>query len=184
MATRNCKDDLIDAAVRLFAREGFRSTGIDRLLSEAGVAKMTLYKHFENKDDLIAAALEKASLANIAHLESSLKGDGPNRLLSFFDALGEWCSSDDFSGCVMLNAAAEFKDADHPVRLVVRRHAERLHDLLRRLSREAGAADPDEFADQMMLLVEGAIEVAAVSGVGASAATAKKAARTLLDAAA
>ncbi len=180
---RNRRDDLIAAAGRLFAQEGFQGTGIERLLAEAGVAKMTLYKYFKSKDELVAAALERASVEHIARLESSLEGAGVERVLSLFDALRSWCGSEGFSGCLLLNAVAEFKDPEHPVRVVVRRHAERTRDLVRRLVSETPAADPDRLTDELMLLVEGSIELAAVQGCSSCTDTAKRAARTLIAAA-
>lgn len=177
------RDDLVSAAARVFARDGFHGVGIERVLAEAGVAKMTLYRHFKSKDELIAAALEQASVENVAGLESRVSGDGVERVMSLFDALGAWCAGDDFNGCVLLNAAAEFKDRDHPVRVVVRRHAERVRGLLRRLVGELDVADPEALTDELMLLVEGAIEVAAISGCASCTETAKRAARTLIHAA-
>ncbi len=179
---RNTRDDLIDAAGRLFAREGFTSTGINRVLAEAGV-EMTLYKHFKSQDELIAAALEQASVSNLAFLESNLSGSGAERVLSFFDVLARWCTVKNFSGCIMLNAMAEFKDPKHPVRVVVRRHAQRLRDLLGRLVNEAGITNADELADQLMLLVEGMIEISSIEGCVSCGGTAKRAARTLIAAA-
>lgn len=176
------RDDLVSAAARVFARDGFHGVGIERVLAESGVAKMTLYRHFKSKDELIAAALEKASVEHIAGLESQLSGDGVERVMSLFDALASWCASSDFNGCVLLNAAAEFKDRDHPVRLVVRRHAERLRDLIRRIVAELGPGDADALTNQLMLLVQGVIEVAAISGCASCTDTAKRAARTLISA--
>jgi len=175
------KDDLVECAARVFAREGFHATGIDRLLSEAGVAKMTLYNHFGGKDELIAAALERSSEASMAFLESKLCGEGAERLLSFFDALGSWYASKDFHGCVLLNAAAEYKDPEHPVREKVRAHTDRQLALLRELAAGAGAADPDALAEELMLLVQGSIEAASVGCVDRSAAAAKRAARALVE---
>jgi len=181
--SRNCREDLIAAAGRLFQQEGFQGTGIDRLLAEAGVAKMTLYRHFKSKDELVAVALERASVEHIAALESSLEGEGVERVLSLFQSLRAWCGVEGFSGCLLLNAVAEFKDPEHPVRVVVRRHAERTHDLVRRLVGETPANDPDRLADELMLLVEGSIELAAVHSCPSCTDTAKRAARTLIDAA-
>ncbi len=112
-----------------------------------------------------------------------VQGEGVERVLSLFQSLRAWCGVEGFSGCLLLNAVAEFKDPEHPVRVVVRRHAERTHDLVRRLVGETPANDPDRLTDELMLLVEGSIELAAVHSCPSCTDTAKRAARTLIDAA-
>jgi len=180
---RNCREALVDAATRVFAREGFHSTGVDRVIREAGVAKMTLYNHFGGKDELIAEALRRASAEQLEEIRQKLSGEGLERALSYFDALGTWFECGDFHGCLLLNAAAEFKDPSHPARAAVTEHVENQLALLEDLARGAGARDAREAAESLMLLAEGAIEVAKVRGCGRSAASAKRAARTLLEAA-
>lgn len=179
---RSRREELVDAAARVFAREGFHSTGIDRLLSEAGVAKMTLYNHFKSKDELIAAALERASESHFAEIRAALSGVGAERVMSYFDALRAWFASPGFSGCVMLNAAAEFKDGEHPVRRVVRAHAARQLALLEDLAAGAGARDARAMGESLQILAEGAIEVAKVTGDWGCAERAKSAAKVLLAA--
>jgi len=178
------KDDLVDAAKRVFSREGFHGSGIERVLAESGCAKMTLYNHFAGKDDLIVAALECASAERLAGIESSLTGSGAERVLSYFDALGTWFTTGTFAGCLFLNAAAEFKDPAHPVRVVVREHAEKQLALLERLVAGAGVGEPGPLASQLMLLAEGAVEMAKITGDPGSAAVARTAARVLLVSAA
>ena len=174
------RDDLIAAAERVFAAEGFHGTGIERVLSEAGVAKMTLYNHFKSKDDLIAAVLETASARKLAEIEDSLTGRGGDRVLSYFAAMSGWFGCEEFSGCLFLNAAAEYKDADHPVRKAVRAHTDALEELFARLVNEAGGAEPSATAAQLMLLAEGAVEMAKVRGCSGAADTARAAAVTIL----
>ncbi len=179
---RNCRETLIEAAAAVFAREGFHSTGVDRVIKEAGVAKMTLYNHFGGKDELIAAALQRRSEQHLAALRDGLRGEGLERALSFFDALGSWFACAEFSGCLFLNAAAEFKDPAHPARREATAHADRMLAMLEELARGAGVDDPKAAAEALMLLAEGAIEVAKVRGCATSAASAKRAASTLLEA--
>lgn len=180
--SRDCREALVEAAVRVFAREGFHSTGVDRVIKEAGVAKMTLYNHFGGKDELIAAALRRRGEEHLASLREGLSGEGLERALSFFDALGAWFGCGDFHGCLFLNAAAEFKDPDHPARREATAHSDELLALLEELAEGAGVADAKATAEALMLLAEGAIEVAKIRGCATSAAAAKRAARTLLEA--
>ena len=87
------KEHLIQTAVELFRRRGYHATGIDRIIAEAGVAKMTLYKHFRSKDDLIVAALRRWDEDSRRWLIRAIeeRADEPyERLLALFDVLDEW----------------------------------------------------------------------------------------------
>ncbi len=92
MATR--RDHLIDTALRLFYQQGYHATGIDRILAESGVAKMTLYKHFRSKDELILAALQLRDERFRNWLMAEMEAASPDpveRLLAMFDALEQLC---------------------------------------------------------------------------------------------
>ena len=112
------RDHLVDTASRLFQRHGYHATGIDRILAEAGVAKMTLYNHFKSKDELILAALrrrdEQFRNAFMRNVERRAK-DPRARLLACFDVLAEWFAESGFSGCSFINAAGEFAAPDDPI---------------------------------------------------------------------
>lgn len=185
-AQTGARDRLVDAAVRLFGEEGIRAVGIDRLLAEAGVAKMSLYKHFKGKEGLVVAALRRKDElfreAFRATIES--RREPRARLLGVFDALERWFARPDFRGCVFLNAAAELPEGGCPGRRVIAEHKAWVLGQLRTLSREAGAPDPEGLAAQLMLLFDGAIARAYVTGDSSVARDAKRAAEALLDAAA
>ena len=135
---RNKREELVETALDLFMREGFHATGIDRILAEAGVAKMTLYHHFRSKDELILAALrlrdERFRNEFMRRVEKS--GDDPAlRLHAIFDVLGEMFDAKTSRGCTFINACAEYGDRDSAIhciaaehkRLVVKRFVERNH---------------------------------------------------------
>ena len=182
-ADPNPRDRLIDAALRLFNAGGFHASGIEAILAEAGVAKMTLYNHFTSKDDLILAALRRRD-ERFRHWfvrAVERRAETPaGRLLAAFDALGEWFAGADFHGCLFINASAEFGAADHPAHAAAAEHKRLIRRHVLGLAREAGATSPDALADQLMLLIEGAIVLAHVCGDRNAAATAKGAARPLL----
>ncbi|HDL16453.1 MAG TPA: TetR/AcrR family transcriptional regulator, partial [Rhizobiales bacterium] len=93
MARPSKKEHLVDTAVKLFGRDGFNATGIDKILQEAGVARMTLYKHFKSKDELILAALRRRDEQFRIWFKSAVEktgGSPAQRLLASFDALEEW----------------------------------------------------------------------------------------------
>ena len=186
MPASNRRDHLVETALTLFASEGFHATGIDRILAEAGVAKMTLYKHFRSKDDLIVAALRLRSERFQEDLarEVERRARRPvTRLLAMFDVLGDWFRSRDFAGCTLVNASAEFGDPSHPAHAAAAEHKRRVGRYVRDLAETAGARDPGRLSEQLILLLEGATVLAQVCGTCDAATRAKEAARTLIAAA-
>jgi len=177
------REHLIDTALEIFYRDGFHATGVDRIIAESGVARMTLYKHFKSKDDLILAALRRRDerFRNWFSRAVERQGETPGaRLLAIFDALDEWFSSKGFSGCMFINASAEFADPANPVHRTAAEHKNLMLRHVRELAEAAGAADPDQLAHGLMLLMEGAIVMRYVAGDKKAAAHAKTAAETLL----
>src|SRR4051812_50145349 len=114
------RERVLETAYRLFSRHGTRAVGVDRIIAESGVAKMTLYRNFASKDDLILAFLERREERwTRAWLQASVeeRADSPaERLLAIFDVFGEWFARDDFEGCSFINVMLEVADAQHPVR--------------------------------------------------------------------
>jgi len=188
MARPSKKEHLVETAVRLFGREGFHATGIDRILQEAGVARMTLYKHFRSKDELILAALRRRDEQFRTWFKSAIErrgGTPAQRLLASFDALEEWFqgqafSGMPFSGCSFINAAAEYAETAHPVHQVAAEHKRLILEYLRLLCSSAGARNPDTLAWSIALLHEGAIVTAQVSADPRAASGAKEIARLLM----
>jgi AcrR family transcriptional regulator len=181
-ARSGARERLIEAAARLFGTDGIRAVGIDRLLAEAGVAKMSLYKHFRSKDELVVAALRRKDelfRETFAAMIGSRR-EPRARLLGVFDALERWFARPDFRGCAFLNAAAELPEVGCPGRLAVAEHKAWVLGQLRTLSHEAGAADPEALAAQLMILFDGAIARAYVTGDAGVARDAKSAAEALL----
>lgn len=188
MARASKKEHLVETAVKLFGQEGFHATGIDRILQEAGVARMTLYKHFRSKEELIVAALRRRDEQFRIWFKTFIErtgGSPAERLLASFDALEEWFAGKAFSGlpftgCYFINASAEFSDHSHPVHRVAAEHKRLILEYLRLLASSAGARDPDSLAWSISLLHEGAIVTAQVSGDDNAAAGAKEIARLLM----
>lgn len=181
--TSSRRDQLIDTALDLFLENGFHATGIDRILAEAGVAKMTLYKHFRSKDELILAALKRRDerfLAWFMDAVERLGGTPRDRLLGIFDALGEWFSAKDFRGCLFINASAEFGQPDNPIREAAREHKRLVFNYVRGLTAAADARDAESLAKGLCLLMEGAIVMARVANETDSAGQARRAARVLI----
>lgn len=156
--TPSPRDRLLDTAGALFQRYGFRAVGIDRILAASGVAKMTMYRYFASKDEMIAAYLEQAdaqfwSWANAA-MESAPTPAA--KLLTLFEAAGELASSPECLGCVFQGAAMAFPDIEHPAHQRAVRHKRGVRTRLTALAKRAKLSHPDAVGAQLALLLDGA----------------------------
>ena len=157
---------LLDAASALFYARGIRAVGVDLIADEAGTTKKTLYDCFGSKDALVALYLRRRAIRWQEFLRSRLDdpaGDAGDRVRRVFDALEEWHESGE-RGCAFVNAYAEVGSANDPAVMVIRAEKQWMHELFRRLAREAGAADPDTAGTLLHLLYEGALVQATAGG--------------------
>ncbi len=180
------RDRLIDTALDLFNSNGYHATGIDRILAEAGVAKMTLYNHFGSKDALIEAALARRDERWRAWFRNAVarRAETPRgRLLAVFDALDEWFARPDFHGCMFIRAAGEYAGHDHPIHAIAAEHQRLVLADLRDLAAATGARRPARLSREIMLLALGAMVATQVNGPVGAGSAAKKAAATLIEAA-
>jgi AcrR family transcriptional regulator len=133
------------------------SVGVDTIIAEAGVAKMSLYRHFPTKDDLIVAYLERSSEQFWAWFEGSLGTAGPRQqLMRIFQELGKFTTSPACFGCMFQLAAADFPDPEHPAHRIALAHKTAVINRFRDLAARAGSHDPDALAAQLFLLMDGA----------------------------
>ncbi|MBK7403139.1 MAG: TetR/AcrR family transcriptional regulator [Phycisphaerales bacterium] len=178
------RERLLQTAQRLFGEQGIHATGIDRIIAEAGVAKMTLYKHFAGKDELVVAALRRKHEVFREFFRAIVESrqEPRGRLLAVFEAQERWFARPDFRGCYFLNAAAELPEANCAARRAVAEHKLWVLGQFQELCRGVGAPEPDRLADELMLLFEGAIARAYVTGDATAARAARRAAAALLEA--
>lgn len=178
------QERLLRATEHLIYQGGIHATGMDLIVKTSGVARKSLYKHYPNKDALVAAALQARDERWMQwFIATTTRAATPReRLLSVFDALQEWFESDGFRGCAFINAAGEISDPAHPIRAVSRLHKARLLEHVLHLAQEARLPDPDEAARQLLVLIDGAIAVALVSGDVSITASAQRAAAALFPA--
>jgi AcrR family transcriptional regulator len=157
------RERLVAAAIELFYRNGFTAVGIDHIIAKAGVTKTTFYKHFESKDDLMVAAVQRRDEWEAAAWERAVCNIGGNdparQLLAFFDVLDVWFNDAEFRGCMFMNAAAEFPNPNDPVHQAAVVHKKKNQDLWRRLARAGGASasSADTFVDCFSAMFEGAL---------------------------
>jgi len=178
------RERLVDVAIELFYRHGFHSVGIDRVLAAAGVTKTTFYKHFESRDELVAAAVAKRDeWERRAWMGAvrKLAGDDPRaQLLALFDVLDVWFNDPAFRGCIFINAAVEHADPADPVHRAAAAHKRASVDWYRSLAEAAGLREPGAFADRYNLLVEGTLVVRHVQGRNDAARSARRMAELLI----
>jgi AcrR family transcriptional regulator len=159
------RDRLLDAADRLFYREGVRAVGIDRVLEEADAAKASLYQHFGCKDQLVASYLERRTAGARAHIETYLADTPPSqRALKFFDWVVEWAESKDFRGCPLQHTVSELTDAAHPARSIAHAQREWFTERFLEWTKAAGAKDPKVMARALVVLFDGAVAGSEVDG--------------------
>ncbi len=179
------RDALLDTAEALFARQGYRAVGIDTVLAQAGVAKMTLYKHFKSKEELIAAVLERRGdtiAAELAERIAAAPAEPRARLLAVFDWLAEAVRSPQFHGCLFIKAASEYPTTEDLPRQAALAFKEGCRTLLEGLCRDVSSDDPEGLARQLQLLLEGALVMAFLQRNPQAAGDARWAAEALLAA--
>lgn len=179
----NKRDELVSKALKVFYRDGFHATGMDKLVVETGVSKTSMYKHFRTKEELILAALRlrDENFRDWFFKRIDEMGETPaEQILVSFDALKEWFEEDEFRGCMFIKAGAEFQDPDHPIHVQAAEHKQFLLDHFTSVAEKAGAQDPHKLACQIVLLQEGAIVSAVLLQHCDPARDAKDAAKKLL----
>ena len=176
MATANSKalkskeipprERILAVAAELFYREGIRAVGVDAIASAAGTNKMTLYRHFPSKDELVAEYLRRmgeGESSTCDAFEQKHPGDPQSQLADWLGAMATAIASSDERGCPLSNAAVELRDRNHPARKVIETFKLKQRQRIADLCKSAGLRDPDMLADELYLLLEGA-HVAAQSG--------------------
>ncbi|PMS10454.1 TetR/AcrR family transcriptional regulator [Trinickia caryophylli] len=160
---------LLRAADELFYREGVRAVGVDAVVERAGVNKMSLYRQFSSKDELVVAYLERASERFFERFETSLAkhpGDPVRQIAQYFEDLSARASVEGYRGCPFVNVSAEFPDAQHPARQCVARNKAELMSRLIALANAAGADDPLYLANAFALMIEGIYAASQTYGAG------------------
>jgi len=183
MRRSEIRGHLLDTALRLFNLHGYHATGIDLLIAEAGVAKTTLYRHFETKEDLILAALERRDEQSRAEMRIFVEqrtNDPYERLLATFDFLEASVRDKQFRGCIFMSAAGEHKEAVDPVFRAALMHKRLVLAYFEELAHAARFAEPKRIADTINLLHEGATAIAQMTRTGEPVRQSRRMAVSLL----
>jgi len=178
------REELIKTALALFAKNGIHATGIDTIVEQSGVTKKTLYAHFRSKEELVLAVLRQydgmARNEFMRRVESG--GKTPKtRLLAIFDFAERWFQQSNFYGCLFINTIGEYSDNDTAIRQICQDYKKLVKAYILSLCEQVGTSDPQELAEELALLLEGATVTAQVSQNPQTAKIAKRAAKVLID---
>lgn len=179
------RDKLLETAIDRFYTHGFHAIGLDQILTEVGVTKTTFYNHFESKDQLILEALERRELwEGKAFLQraTELAGDDARAmLLAMFDVLDEWFNHPDYFGCMFLNVCVEFPLPNDPIHQAGTQNYQQMTTMIAGVAQRAGAEDPDELAEHLTILIQGAFTHRQVRNDNDAAAKARDVAEVIVD---
>ncbi|WP_205473072.1 TetR/AcrR family transcriptional regulator [Nocardioides sp. SYSU D00038] len=157
--TSEARDRLLRIASGIFYAKGIHSVGIEEIVATAEVTRSTLYRHFPSKEDLVVAYLDSASLAERQQVAALIADDQSpeDAVRSVAAAVAAQIRNPVFRGCAFLNAAAEYPDADHPVRRAVRDHRQWFLDTVTTLVERLPDRPPAHAAELFVLLRDGAM---------------------------
>ncbi|WP_179498941.1 TetR/AcrR family transcriptional regulator [Leifsonia sp. AK011] len=179
------KGRILETASVLFYEDGIRNVGVDRIIAASSVTKATFYKHYRAKDNLIIEYISGQHRAVRANLESLIEASPTPEaaLRAFVSAVAAEVGAPGFRGCAFINAAAEFPDPNHPVRVIVSDHREWYVETLADLLRKLGHPVPGDAADELLLARDGAFSGGyAGDSIAAIAAMSRVASRVIADA--
>jgi AcrR family transcriptional regulator len=184
-ADPSARERILATAHDLFYRDGIRATGVDRLIAESGVAKLTFYRHFASKDALVREFLDFRHRRWMAWFIDALgrhgaasPAEGPARLLLLADVLREWTEQPDFRGCAFINSVVEIAQALPEAVDIARAHKAEMTQVIAELLPDG--ATRELLADAAALVFDGAIVRAQMAGDAAGREAAVATLRTVL----
>ena len=185
-ASSGKRQHVVETAYALFKRSGFHATGIDRIIAEADVAKMTMYRHFPTKDGLIVEVLSARTKRFDRQLDRlAAEAASPERKIeTIFDWYERWFESADFHGCLFAHALAEFGDSEHPVFKAAAAQKNGLRRRMRLILEDLMPVDRAEStATALLMLIEGATLLAEMGQGPTAIGAARQAASCIIAAA-
>ncbi len=153
------RERILSAASELFYRHGIRAVGVDAVAEAAETNKMTLYRHFSSKNELVAEYLQRLAekaKASWDRLEADYPGEPSAQLRAWLKDMAAHVANGDERGCALANAAVELPEKDHPARRVIEAFKTAQRERLVQLCAAASLAEPEMLADELFLLLEGA----------------------------
>jgi AcrR family transcriptional regulator len=177
------REHILNVASELFATRGINATGVDTIVSSAGIAKMTLYKYFKSKEQLIVEYLQQHDdlLRKGLFDRVSAEKSGTAQLKELVGAVMEWISDPEFKGFAFINASIEFPQSENPVHRVSVEFAQALRSTIASSAKQSGVKKPDILALQLSLLIEGAAMAEQMQRGSGAIEHAREAANTLIS---
>jgi AcrR family transcriptional regulator len=179
------RDRIMQTAGDLFYSRGIRAVGVDTIASEAGTNKMSFYRSFASKDELVAEYLRREEREGWLWWDETVAEHAGNpraQAEALFDVLVTNACRDGSRGCALANAAVEITEPDHPARPIVEQYKGEMRRRFRQLAHEMGAREPNALGDALMLLWEGSYLTRLTLGQHGPVQGAAKAARALIAA--
>ena len=173
---------ILDAAAELFYARGVHAVGVNEIAAQARASKLSMYRYFPSKQELVEAMLSEHSDRIHAWLERKTAdaAPGPDRVLSVFDLLIRWFAERGYHGCTVVNTVTDTR-ADPAIAAIARRHLVRYRELLTARATQAGVQDAPALARQLLLLIEGASVVTSIDGTAEAGLDARRAAESLIS---
>jgi AcrR family transcriptional regulator len=151
---------LVSFAVKRFYRDGFRNVGLDQVLDDVGISKTAFYKHFDSKDSLMLAALEAQNVWLQNEFRQMIRKAGglaaADQLRALFDVVDQILESDNYQGCIFINAAVEFPLPHSPAHIAATENKQAILEIVYELAERAGAADPEALSEELCMIMDGA----------------------------
>jgi AcrR family transcriptional regulator len=161
------RDRVFEVAADLFYRKGVRAVGVEAIVNQAGVAKISLYRSFPSKDDLVVAYLENRDAMFWRQWDKAFdryKDDPHAQLHAIMRYLAERTGQPGYRGCPFINYCAEFPDPAHPGHRVAKANKREMRRRFLQIAESLGAREPKQLADGLLLLVEGAYAISQTLG--------------------
>jgi AcrR family transcriptional regulator len=181
----SARDRIFETACDLFYRKGIRGVGVESIAAAAGTTKMSLYRNFPSKDDLVVECLKNEDREFFEWWDEVIApySDDPRAQISALFTAFEThaCCESGSRGCALANAAVELPDLEHPARAVVLEHHRKIRSRLRDLCHKIGARDPQMLGDSLMLLMGGSYKARSIVPTTGAIESVREAARILID---
>lgn len=178
------REKILTTATNLFQTQGINSTGVDTIVAVAGTTKMTLYKYFHTKEELILEVLKSSQQTFENWLDEKLNSSSKkpaDKIQQLFDYIEEWVNSPEFIGVGFIKASAEFPNEENPIHQLSSKQSREFRQFISKLASEAKIKDADGLALQLSLLFEGAVQAEQMKRGSGAIKYAKKAAKILID---
>ena len=178
------KDKILSVATDLFQTRGINSTGVDTIVAVAGTTKMTLYKYFSSKEELILEVLNKGHQDFQHWLNEQLTANSKKpseKLQKLFEFIEAWVTAPEFRGMAFIKASAEFPNEENPIHKLSSEQSREFKQYIQELASQAGIKDAEGLSLQLSMLFEGAVQAEQMKRGSGAIKYAKKAAKILID---